>query len=349
MKVALCHHYSLTFYGGGERFLIDVANQLIKRGHEVAIYALPIGRRPVNLDMQLQGIEYHESFIHNIKNADVAYVVYAPIVHNFFVGNCPKIGAIHAFVFLDELQHPEITNMSYVNFVKEFGIPRFISRLYFNRLEHKRLNGFDGIHVINKEAFRKFQGKKRVYYVPNWIDTSYFKPIEEKNEKFSVLFTGRKTKGFSSFVKIADYLKEKEIDFFAIGPDVESTNNVKSLGFITDVKKLIWLYSKMHILVYTSRIDVFPLTLLEASACKVPIIAFPTKAIKGLDLPLFYATSTNEFAQKIYQIQDMWKTKKEDYLKLADSMRVEATRYDVNNVFPKFLDMLREVATLSAN
>lgn len=199
MKVALCHHYSLTFYGGGERFLIDVANQLIKRGHEVAIYALPIGRRPVNLDMQLQGIEYHEGFIHNIKNTDVAYVIYAPIVHNFFVGNCPKIGAIHAFVFLDELQHPEIRNMSYMNFAKEFGISRFISRLYFSRLEHKRLNGFDVIHVINKEALRKFQGKKRVYYVPNWIDTSHFKSIEDKKKEIFGALYGKKSKRVFKF------------------------------------------------------------------------------------------------------------------------------------------------------
>jgi len=347
MKVALCHHYSLTFHGGGERFLIDAANQLLKRGHEVVIYALPIGRKCVNLDMSLQGIEYHENLIHNINNADVAYFIYAPILHNLFVGSCPKIGAIHAFVFLDELQHPEVRRMSYVNFANEFGIPRFMSHLYFRRVKHKRLNGFDAIHVINKEALRSFQGKNKVYYVPNWIDTSHFKPTENKNEKFSVLFTGRKAKGFSSFVKIAEFLKEKEIDFFAIGPDVESVNNVKSLGFITDVKTLISLYSKMHLLIYTSGIDVFPLTLLEAAACKVPIIAFPTKAIKGLNLPLFYATSTNEFAQKINEIQDMWQAKKEDYLKLADRMRVEIIRYDVNIVFPKFLSMLKEVAACS--
>jgi len=349
MKIALCHHYSLTFYGGGERFLIDVANQLVKRGHKVVIYALPIGRRPLNLNKQLQGIKYHENFIHSIKNVDVSYFIYAPLVHNFFVGNCPKIGAIHAFVFLDELQHSEIKHMTHTNFIKEFGILRFISHLYFDKVEHKYPNGFDAIQVINREALRKFHGKKRVYYIPNWIDTSLFKPVEDKNERFSVLFTGRKAKGFPSFVKIADLLKEKGIDFFAIGPDVESVNNVRSLGFITDVKKLINLYSKMHLLVYTSKIDVFPLTLLEATACKVPVIAFPTKAIKGLALPLFYATSTNEFAQKILQIQDMWQTKKDDYLKLTDSIRVETIKYDVNNVFPKFLDMLKEVAAFSTS
>jgi len=66
-------------------------------------------------------------------------------------------------------------------------------------------------------------------------------------------------------------------------------------------------------------------------------------------LPLFYATSTNEFAQKINEIQDMWQAKKEDYVKLADIVRVEMIAYDVNKVFPKFLDVLKEVAAFSAS
>jgi len=349
MKVALCHHYSLTFYGGGERFLIDAAKQLVKRGHNAVIYALPFGRRPINIDGLLQGIEYHESFIHKIRDADVAYFVYAPLVHNLFAGKFPRIGALHAFVFLDELQHTEIRTMSHANFIRCFGFSRFVSNIYFDKIEKKKLRGFDAVHVINNEALKLFNGEKRVYYVPNWIDTSRFKPVEEKGTKFSVLFTGRRTKGFFTFVEIANLLKNKEIDFIAIGPDLESTENVKNLGFITDVEELIRLYSKVHLLVYTSKTDVFPLTLLEAAACKIPIVALPTRAIQGLNLPLFYATSVKEFAQVICELQNVWQTRKEDYIKLAEGMRSEAIQYDLNNVFPKFLDMLKEVAMLSAS
>jgi glycosyltransferase involved in cell wall biosynthesis len=345
MKVALCHHYSLSFHGGGERFLIEVAKQLKKRGHETTIYALPFGRRPINIGEFLQGIDYNENIIHNINDSDVAYFIYAPIVHHLFIGRCPKIAALHAFVFANELQHPEIRSMNYVNYVKEFGFSKFISRLYFNKSENKKLKNFNAIHVINRQALKIFHENKHVYYVPNWIDTSLYKPVEEKNQKFSVLFTGRKTKGFSFFVKIAELLKNKEIDFLAIGPDLESINNVKNLGFITDLEQLVSLYSKVHVLVYASKIDVFPLTLLEASACKVPIVALPTEAIKGLDLPLFYATSIQEFAQIICQLQHMWKTEKDYFIKIANNMREQVLKYDVDNVFPKFLEMLREVAT----
>ncbi len=348
MKVALCHHYSITFHGGGERFLIDVANQLTKAGHEAVIYALPLARRPINLDASLKGVEYHESLIHHIQDADVAYFIYAPLLHNFFLGNFPRIGALHAFVFLEELQHNEVRTMSHVNFIREFGFSRFVSNLYFERFDKRRLRGFNAVHVINKEAQALVNRKEHVYYVPNWVDTTRFKPVGEKGMKFSVLFVGRRTKGFSTFIDIASLLSKDGIDFLAIGPDLESTRNVKNLGLITDTKELIELYSKVHVLVYTSKTDVFPLTLLEAAACKIPIVSLPTRAIQGLSMPLFYATSVKEFAQAILYLQNIWQTKREGYDELGEAMRAEAANYDLSTVFPKFLDMLKEVALFSA-
>lgn len=349
MKVALCHHYSITFQGGGERFLVEVANQLVRAGHEAVIYALPFARRSINVDRILQGVEYHESLVHRIHGVDVAYFVYAPFVHNLFLGSFPRIGALHAFVFLDELQHDEVRTMSHVKFIKEFGFSRFLSNLYFDRFSKRELTGFDAIHVINREARALVEnGQKQVYYVPNWVDTTRFQKVREKGRRFSVLFVGRRTKGFSMFVEIADLLSKEEIDFLAIGPDLENAWNVKNLGFITDTKELIELYSKVHALVYTSKTDVFPLTLLEAAACQIPIISLPTRAIRGLDLPLFYATSAEEFARVILDLKNVWQAREEDYARLAEGMRKEAMRYDLGNVFPKFLGMLKEVAMLSA-
>jgi len=344
MKVALCHHYSLTFHGGGERFIIDVAEQLRKRGHQPVIYALPFGRRAVNISEILRGIEYHESFIHNINDVDVAYFIYAPLVHHLFLGNCPKICAIHSFVFLRELQHPKINYITHLSFVKKFGFTRFVSHLYFNKIGRKNLSAFSAIHVINRAALEKFQEGIRIYYVPNWINTSKFKPVGEKNERFSVLFIGRKTKGFSSFVNIANFFKGKKIDFFAIGPNLKNIGNVKNLGLITDIRELIELYSRVHVLVHTSEVDVFPMSLLEASACKVPIITLTTRAIRGLNLPLFYVNSVKEFAEKIYELENIWRTRREEYIKISEKMRDAVMKYDVNVVFPKFLKMLKEVA-----
>jgi glycosyltransferase involved in cell wall biosynthesis len=345
MKLALCHHYSLTFHGGGERFLIEFAKQLTKRGHQATIHALPFGHRNVYTSEFLQGIEYQEGFFHNISDADVAYFIYAPIVHHFFRGNCPKIAAIHAFVFFEELQHPKIQSMNSLAFIRQFGFARFAANFYFNRILRKNLRSFDAVHIINRECSKISLRTNSVYYIPNWIDTSVFKPTQEKGKKFSVLFIGRKTKGFSTYVKIAQSLRQYNVDFFAIGPDVESVNNVQSLGLITDVKELVGLYSRVHALVYPSEIDVFPLALLETCACGTPVLALPTRAIEGLGLPIFYAPSVKSFAQRIVKLENMWKKDEGNYVKLTKRIRKDVLKYDVNQVFPKYLAMLKEVAS----
>jgi glycosyltransferase involved in cell wall biosynthesis len=345
MKLALCHHYSLTFHGGGERFLIEFAKQLVKRGHTVTIQSLPFARRNVNINRWVQGIEYQEGFFHDIGDADVAYFMYAPLVHNFFRGDCPKIAGIHAFVFAEELQHSGIQSMNFIVFIRKFGLSRFVANFYFNNIIRKNLRCYDAVHIINKECLKLPLRTNCIYYIPNWIDTSVFKPNEEKNEKFSALFVGRKTKGFSTFVKIAQLLKHHDIDFFAIGSDLESNHNVKSLGLVTDVKELVRLYSKVHVLIYTSEIDVFPLSLLEACACETPVLALPTKAIEGLDLPISYASSVESFAQKLIELKAMWQSAKENYVKLTRGIRADVLKYDVNKVFPKYLAMLKEVSS----
>lgn len=344
--VALCHHYSLTFHGGGERFLIDVANQLTKAGYKVAIYALPFERRPVKLEGLPRDVEYKENFVHKIRDADVLYIIYAPIIHKLFIGEAPRIGAIHAFVFLNELQGVEVKSMGYMKFFKNFGFSRFLSKIYFDKFKEKELRCFDAIHVINKEALGLFRCQGKVYYIPNWIDTSLYKPLGKKNSKFTVLYSGRRTKGFSTFVEIANLLKTKDIDFVAVGSDLIEVGNVKNLGFISDVEELVRVYSRVHLLVYTSAIDVFPLTILEASACETPIAALSTRAIQGLELPLFYATSVKDFANIICKLQDQWIKKRNQYFELCKMMRLEVIeKYDLKTVFPRFLEMLKEVAS----
>ncbi len=281
---------------------------------------------------------------HNISEADVAYFIYAPAIHRFFRGRCPKVAAIHAFVFAEELQHPEIQSMNMIAFARKFGLSRLASHLYFNSFIRKNLSCFDAVHVINKECLKASIHTKRVYYVPNWIDTSVFKPTEEKNERFSALFVGRRVKGYSTFVKVAELLKRQNIDFYAVGTDVESAGNVKSLGLVTNLTELVKLYSKVHVLIYPSQVDVFPLTLLEASACEVPVIALHTRAIEGLQLPLSYASSVRNFAEKVVELRNLWQKSEENYRRLVKQVRAASAKYDVQMVLPKYLRMLKEVA-----
>ena len=55
IKVSFGHHLSLSYRGGGEKWLTQLANELIERGHEVEIKCLPFWKRnrPLELDKEI--------------------------------------------------------------------------------------------------------------------------------------------------------------------------------------------------------------------------------------------------------------------------------------------------------
>jgi len=81
MRIAFCHHLSLSYFGGGEKWLISVSKELAKRGHDVEIYALPFkleGKSKVDPKEYLEDIPYKEALRHKVK-ADLVYVTYNPL------------------------------------------------------------------------------------------------------------------------------------------------------------------------------------------------------------------------------------------------------------------------------
>ena len=65
MKISFCHHLSLSYYAGGEKWIIETAKELAKRGHDVEIYCLPFlldGKPKINSKEVLEGIPYSENY-----------------------------------------------------------------------------------------------------------------------------------------------------------------------------------------------------------------------------------------------------------------------------------------------
>ena len=69
MKVVILHHYSLSYGGGGERMIESIVNELMRRGHKVTVYSLPI-RRGCNLEIIYNVKNYHETLFLKV-DADV--------------------------------------------------------------------------------------------------------------------------------------------------------------------------------------------------------------------------------------------------------------------------------------
>ena len=130
----------------------------------------------------------------------------------------------------------------------------------------------------------------------NGIDTDIFSPKnkDESREKLGlpkdkkiVLFisnNGVKTdfKGGGHFLKISkELLNDKSALFLCLGGNEnESIDNIDFVKKTADENTLALYFSAADILLYPSLADNFPLVILEAMSCGLPIVTFGTGGIK---------------------------------------------------------------------
>jgi glycosyltransferase involved in cell wall biosynthesis len=333
MKVVFCNHISLSYGGGGEKWTITVAKYLRSRGYDVKVYALPYtpnNRHNLVPSKILEDIPYYEGWRHNV-NADVAYVFYNPLAYLFFrCRGCIRIAGLHSNVYF----MPKTPPISY-------GTPAIISRILYKIIGKYDISTYDIIHIVNKACEMKGV-KRKVIYIPNFVNTKIYKPIGRKYEKFTVLFVGRPSwqKGWDIFLQVAKMLKSNEsnIDILWAGGTYSNPDNlVRGLGYISDELKLSRIYSMAHITLYPSLSDLFPLTIAESLASGTPVITTPIETHKSMKLPLIYASTAEEFAKKIMEIKNMYERNPKEYSKLiTEGRRAVEELYDIEKVLPRF-------------
>jgi glycosyltransferase involved in cell wall biosynthesis len=323
LKIAFCTLVSISHYGGIEKWICEAAKLMAQRGHRVEVNAFPYehGNRAVDPAEVLVGIPYREAYKHNVK-ADVAYVLYyMPFTWRLFSLTAPKIAGMHPAGLVQNTK------------CLRYWLCRSVERL--------DLPSFNGIHIVNP-AFRTRYPK--AYCIPNWIQTNIFKPTCKKSQRFTLLFVGRqrREKGWKTFLEICKQFSASGIDadFQCTGP---SADGVNGLGFVSE-DRLPEVYSRAHVLVNPTLVDTFGLTILESLACGTPVATTPTPAHLGLELPLFLATTTDDFVRVTIKIHDLWSRDPHSYDIICREARNTATKYGVEHVFPRVEKMFLEVA-----
>ena len=343
MKIALCLHISLSYGGGGEKWSWIVARHLRSRGHEVEVHALPYtphARRVIDSSEVLGDIPYCESWRHDIK-ADIAYIFYNPLAYLFFkCRGCTKIAGMHSNVYFMQ-RTPPIT----------YGAIPLTARALYKLIGVADLSLYNAVHTVNKALKVRH---RNVFYVPNFIDTTIYKPTFKKREGFTVLFVGRASwqKGWDTFLHVAKMLSKErreggDLEFLWVGGFLNGSNNIiQGLGYITNEVELSKVYSSVHVTLYPSRSDAFSLTIVESLACGTPVITTPIETHKSMDLPLIYASTPEEFVQRILEIKRMYERTPEEYKRLCDEGRRAVERqYDIRIVLPKLEAMFNKVLT----
>jgi glycosyltransferase involved in cell wall biosynthesis len=315
---------------------VDAAGWLAKRGHDVSVYSVPIRRG--SWHPRLAGFRYREAPIH-FFSAEVSYYMYNPLVAHLFRQRGPRIAGIHSPLLTRSLAELGYTSGSFAGDVRSHGPIAAVMKHTTRTIQTKELSTFDALHWVG--AVEPFEIRhRRLFQIPNWVNTRTFYPKADKNEEFTVLFVGRHDygKGFDRYLELSKALSN--LRFISTG---ESFGGIEGFGHLSD-EDLATLYSRSSVLVSPSRGDTFGLVLLESLACGTPVITTSIPAHSALGLPVVLAYDTREMVSALGALYELWKAQNGQYERLVREGLVATKKYDIDNVLPKFERMLSLVS-----
>jgi glycosyltransferase involved in cell wall biosynthesis len=178
----------------------------------------------------------------------------------------------------------------------------FFNDLFMNKFAFYFVDKIIAITPWEMDTLKKYsKDENKIAVIPNGTDKILYKRILKNNfkknnkikEKYLVLFFGRlnPTKGPEMLAKTAINItkKRKDIAFIWVGPDegkaeevknlIKPYKNMKYLGPIRGKEKIAEMYQASDIYVLPSYREGLPLTLFEAMASGLPIIASPVNGV----------------------------------------------------------------------
>lgn len=230
-------------------------------------------------------------------------------------------------------------NIGYVHFLPEtlknsIHLPRPIQWLFYKYVLffYRRMDHLVTVNPYFVDVLEKTYGfpRNKISYIPNVVSSKRFYPlsIDERitarkhfhlpEDRFIVLCAGQlqKRKGVLDFIEIAKKLPDIQFVWagdFSFGKISQDYNQIKQvvenppenvtfLGLV-DHSEMNSLYNACHMMLLPSYEELFPMTVLEAMACQLPI---SVRQLELYDDILFdyvqYANTTDEFVSSIQHL-----------------------------------------------
>jgi glycosyltransferase involved in cell wall biosynthesis len=223
-----------------------------------------------------------------------------------------------------------------------------------NKFEKNAFRWADAVTAGSKEAYEYYSklGEK-VFFIPNAIDIGSLPSGSDARYEKQVIFAGRlsKEKGILTILEMAKNLpKDVHLIIIGSGPEksavieaAKNTENVHFLGY-QPKEKTIPLIRGSTLLIQPSFVEGISATLLEAMACKTPIIATNVGGNKELLVHnktaiLIEPGNSSELLKEIMVMLDD-KNKRET---IAKSAYDEVQKYDWSNVGQLYLDLYEKL------
>ena len=329
MKVAILIS-DITRTGGTERAVVTLANMISKNGDEVTIvsltkteatscfYSLLPEVKVIFLNNQKMSKNIFKKIFWSISTVFVLRKFNKNNVFDFFLSTGHNLNWLIPFTHTNK--STKIVACEHIVYESLPWISHFFMSLSYKYIDH--------IVVLSEKAKQSFSSYSNVHVIPNAV------PFESHEQSLltnpDIVLVGRlsEEKGLERLVPIAKHLKNEypswKISLVGNGEireDLERLFKESNLedyivfkGVVKDVNKI---YLEASIYAMTSHFEAFPMVLLEAQSCGLPVVAFdcpegPSQIIHdGEDGFLIRNGDCDAFAKQLMVLMDDYNLRKQ--------------------------------------
>lgn len=336
MKIGIFSGTQLEVYGGTEIWSLYVGNWLVKRGYDVYFIA---PKEPISKDTERMKVSPEFKY----------YRVPFDII---------KVGPLRAYRprYYPKVDLKYLANLGVFPIADDatvVGGHTLTPGVELNTLRMIPLTllviggKLKKAHALTKSQARAFanMGFRRIYLIPNGVDCIKYKVKEVK--KPTVVFIGRLTpqKGVPRLIEIAYALREVEFNVIGDGPlrdmvikAARRSGNIIFHGFVSEEDK-VRILSEASIFILPSLYEIMPLSILEAAASGLLVIAS--------DIPYIREINVYKILCKNDDIECFIKAIKENITRInihyKRRVREKVMKYCWDNVLPNIEQMFIEV------
>src|SRR3989338_793596 len=384
MKICHVNMFYLPTFGGVEQVMNELAQRQVKDGHEVHVYCCDSDKniRIKKKEEIIEGVHVHR--LPYIFRLSMSTFIWPSLLwqfkNNFDVAHTHVSGHLYILIigFLSRLYgfkhihttHCPWTDLSFrPRILKPFLL---LNDLIFNRLAYKIIDKVVAITPWELTILNKYsKNKNKIIVINNGTDNIFFRRIKNNQfrkkyrikEKYLILFFGRlnPTKGPEMLAKTAINItkKRKDIAFLWVGPDegkaeevkelIKPYKNMKYLGPMFGKGKIAEMYQAADVYILPSFREGLPLTLFEAMASGLPIVASPVNGV-----PFAIHEPENGFftnygdikaiEEKILLLIDNPELRK----KMSENNMKKSKAYDWNDIYKRYMDEYENLLTENA-